>query len=212
MKPRELYSGSAPAAQAQMGAGILEAGANIGRSIQSGYESIGKSIGAGLQAVGGAVGKYQTVKNANNITRSLLSDDNLSEPILGVKGEAREKMLASFDNVVKQHGQMGAAQFSTSVLSPLHEYYNIGRQYTQQMDIAKQNAKNPFYAAAAGGLMSSMNQDSGLPQRSLGVGGGVGVPLQPDLTLPVGDEQSYNTRLGQGKKRSSLMPFDTEIF
>jgi len=61
MKPRELYSGPAPAAQAQMGAGILEAGANIGRSIQSGYESLGKSLGAGLQAVGGAVGQYRMI-------------------------------------------------------------------------------------------------------------------------------------------------------
>jgi hypothetical protein len=63
MKPRELYSGPAPAAQAQMGAGILEAGANIGRSIQSGYESIGKSIGAGLQAVGGAYGDYKKMQS-----------------------------------------------------------------------------------------------------------------------------------------------------
>lgn len=34
----------------QMGAGILEAGANIGRSLQSGYEALGKGLAAGISS------------------------------------------------------------------------------------------------------------------------------------------------------------------
>jgi hypothetical protein len=150
MKPRELYSGPAPAAQAQMGAGILEAGANIGRSIQSGYESIGKSIGAGLQAVGGAVGQYQTAKSANKVTESLLGNEELSKTILGVSGQQRVDMLSSFRDTIAQHGQMGGAQFSSQLLTPIHEYAQIGRQYTQQQELAKIAAEASRYNAELG--------------------------------------------------------------
>jgi hypothetical protein len=88
MKPREIYSGPAPAAQAQMGAGILEAGANIGRSIQSGYESIGKSIGAGLQAVGGAYGDYKKMQS------QVKADANAFDTL---KGYMPEEVAAKFD-------------------------------------------------------------------------------------------------------------------
>ena len=53
-KPINPYQGSAPAAISQMGAGILEAGANIGRTLQGGYESLGKGISSGITAAGEA--------------------------------------------------------------------------------------------------------------------------------------------------------------
>lgn len=40
---------------AQMGAGILEAGANIGRTLQSGYESMGKGLAAGITSAASSV-------------------------------------------------------------------------------------------------------------------------------------------------------------
>jgi hypothetical protein len=133
-----------------MGAGILEAGANIGRSIQSGYESIGKSIGAGLQAVGGAVGQYETAKSANKVTESLLGNEELSKTILGVSGQQRVDMLSSFRDTIAQHGQMGGAQFSSQLLTPIHEYAQIGRQYTQQQELAKIAADASRYNAELG--------------------------------------------------------------
>lgn len=39
----------------QMGAGILEAGANIGRSLQSGYEALGKGLAAGITSAASSV-------------------------------------------------------------------------------------------------------------------------------------------------------------
>lgn len=54
-KPLNPYQGAAPAAMSQMGAGILEAGANIGRSLQSGYESMGKGLAAGITSAASSV-------------------------------------------------------------------------------------------------------------------------------------------------------------
>lgn len=63
MKPINPYQGQAPAAMAQMGQGILEAGANIGRSIQSGYESLGKGLAGGINAAVGEYAKYKDMSS-----------------------------------------------------------------------------------------------------------------------------------------------------
>lgn len=191
MKSRELYGGPAPAAMGQMGAGILEAGANIGRTIQSGYESIGKSIGAGLQAAGGAVGQYETAKSANKVTESLLGNEELSKTILGVSGQQRVDMLSSFRDTIAQHGQMGGAQFSSQLLTPIHEYANIGRQYTQQMDLVKAQE-----AAAAGrtamGIegQSAIQREKALIDNPPAQGGGAATKSNP-----FGSPQKFNIRM-----------------
>lgn len=58
-KPINPYQGPAPAAMSQMGAGILEAGANIGRTLQGGYESMGKGIASGITAAADAYKQYK---------------------------------------------------------------------------------------------------------------------------------------------------------
>lgn len=58
-KPLNPYQGAAPAAMSQMGAGALEAGANIARSIQSGYESLGKGLAGGINTAVGEYAKYK---------------------------------------------------------------------------------------------------------------------------------------------------------
>lgn len=83
MKPLNPYQGQAPAAMAQMGAGILEAGANIGRTIQGGYESMGKSIGQGIQSAASSVaGAYAQSK-----------DDQ-------AKFDATKKMFRAFESLL----------------------------------------------------------------------------------------------------------------
>jgi len=66
-KPINPYQGPAPEAMKYMGAGILEAGANIGRTIQGGYESMGKSLGEGIKSaassVAGAYTQYKDLKS-----------------------------------------------------------------------------------------------------------------------------------------------------
>lgn len=87
MKPRELYSGQAPAAMGMMGQGLSEVGASIGRIMASGYESMGKSIGAGLQSIGSAYGDmkkldaeskasekmYNTLRDGGYLDKGLVS-------------------------------------------------------------------------------------------------------------------------------------------
>lgn len=60
MKPQDLYRGQAPAAMGQMGAGLMETGANIARTIQSGYQALGQGLAGGIEKAAGAVaGAYQ---------------------------------------------------------------------------------------------------------------------------------------------------------
>ena len=46
-----------------MGAGILEAGANIGRTLQGGYESMGKGIASGITAAADAYKQYKDTQS-----------------------------------------------------------------------------------------------------------------------------------------------------
>jgi hypothetical protein len=62
-KPINPYQGAAPAAMAQMGQGILEAGARIGQTIQSGYESMGKGLASGITAAADAYGDYKKMQS-----------------------------------------------------------------------------------------------------------------------------------------------------
>jgi hypothetical protein len=62
-KPINPYQGAAPAAMAQMGQGISEAGARIGQTLQGGYESMGKGIASGINAVASAYGDYKKMQS-----------------------------------------------------------------------------------------------------------------------------------------------------
>lgn len=67
MKPREMYSGAAPAAMGMMGQGLAEVGANIGRTIQSGYQSMGEGLSKGIQSATSSIaGAYADYKNMDS--------------------------------------------------------------------------------------------------------------------------------------------------
>jgi cell fate (sporulation/competence/biofilm development) regulator YlbF (YheA/YmcA/DUF963 family) len=67
-KPFNPYQGPAPAAMAQMGQGILEAGARIGQTLQRGYESMGQGIAGGITAAADAYSDYK--KTQSNVKAS----------------------------------------------------------------------------------------------------------------------------------------------
>lgn len=62
-RPINPYQGPAPAAMAQMGQGILEAGANAARITQAGYESMGKSLAGGINTAVAEYTKYKDMKS-----------------------------------------------------------------------------------------------------------------------------------------------------
>jgi hypothetical protein len=71
MKPINPYQGPAPAAMAQMGQGIAEAGANIAKITQRGYESMGQGIASGINAVGDAYQQYKDDEAKFNATKKM---------------------------------------------------------------------------------------------------------------------------------------------
>lgn len=62
-RPRELYSGPAPQAMSQMGAGIADAYANAGRIEGQGMAALGQGIAQGITAVAGAYGDYKKMQS-----------------------------------------------------------------------------------------------------------------------------------------------------
>ena len=62
-KPINPYQGPAPAAMAQMGQGLMEAGANAARITQAGYESMGKSIAGGVNAITESYKQYKDTES-----------------------------------------------------------------------------------------------------------------------------------------------------
>jgi hypothetical protein len=63
MKSRELYSGAAPSAMGQMGAGLMEAGANIGRTLQQGYANMGQGITQGIMSAAKTFADYKQTQS-----------------------------------------------------------------------------------------------------------------------------------------------------
>lgn len=82
-KPRELYSGAAPQAMSQMGAGIADAYANAGRIEGQGMMAMGQGIAQGLSAAGQAYGDYKKmqsqVKSSENFYNSMKKGGYLPE-------------------------------------------------------------------------------------------------------------------------------------
>lgn len=121
-KPINPYQGAAPAAMAQMGQGILEAGARIGQTIQGGYESMGKGLASGINS---AVSQYAQYK-----------DDQ-------AKFDATKKMFNAFGGSLGEKERQGIddifADTSMSVreknaLAPtLMQYLGAAQQQNQAM-------------------------------------------------------------------------------
>jgi hypothetical protein len=124
-KPINPYQGAAPAAMAQMGQGILEAGARIGQTIQGGYESMGKGLASGINS---AVSQYAQYK-----------DDQ-------AKFDATKKMFNAFGGSLGEKERQGIdgifADTSMSVreknaLAPTLMQY-LGAAQQQNQALAKQ--------------------------------------------------------------------------
>ena len=179
MKPQELYSGPAPRALDQMGQGLAQAGANIGQFYQQGLSNLGSQIG---QATSDTIKEYESSKTSNSITKLLLNDPNMSKQLLGLDDEGRQKLLDQFNQTVKDHGQVGGAQFSKQLLSPIQEYATIGRQYKQQMDIKnaeiQAQRQQPFYVMGAQALGQAAVDQQDNPQKRYGFNGGKS-PFEP---------------------------------
>jgi hypothetical protein len=143
-KPIALFQGPAPAAQAMMGQGLDQVGANIARSYMQGSQAMGEGIMKGVSAIANQYQQYKTAKASNDIARSIISDPTLSNSILGIpageEGQAqRDAILKQFKEQIDNHGQIGGAMFSQQILGPLQHYAMLGRQHAMELEKQRQS-------------------------------------------------------------------------
>lgn len=185
MKPRELYSGNAPAAMGQMGAGLMEAGANIGRSLQQGYSAMGQGLAQGVTAAAGAYSDYK--KMSSQVKADSAAFDAL-------KDYMPKNVAESFDM------QRRAIETDpNSSLSDKAAFYNsaksfLGASIQHKMDMEKyqEQAKvmrtMPFYNMGAAALGAQM-QDGTRPSKA--VGGVIGGAPMAAPAEDAGAPQAY---------------------
>jgi len=136
-RPINLFQGPAPQAMAMMGQGFIEAGANIGRTLQQGGAALGEGIAKGIESVAGAMKQSNSAKAANNVTKSILGDENMFKMFFpeGTE-EQRKNMLSSFNKTIVRDGQMGGLQFTSQIMGPFLEQQRLGQQFQKQMQLA----------------------------------------------------------------------------
>lgn len=136
-RPINLFQGPAPQAMSMMGQGFIEAGANIGRTLQQGGAALGEGIAKGIESAAGAMKQSNSAKAANNVTKSILGDESMFKMFFpeGTE-EQRKNMLSSFNDTIKNNGQMGGLQFTSQIMGPFLEQQRLGQQFQKQMQLA----------------------------------------------------------------------------
>lgn len=152
MTPINPFSGQAPAAMAQMGAGLSEAGARIGQFNYQGLADFGKGIASGIST---GSGQYFAGQDAKNTVKALgKTAELIQDP---QQKQALQDFLASDDFSNKQKAQMGSSLFNT-----LMDY---GLKYSlQQQEIAGRERVAGMRAGAGGGGTPIMFQTQPLNQ------------------------------------------------
>ena len=139
MTPRNPFSGQAPAAMAQMGAGLSEAGGRIGQFNYQGLADFGKGMASGISTGAGNYFAGQDAKStvaALDKTASLIQDPQ--------QQQALKDFLANDNITTRQKAQMGTNLFNTLL--------DYGMKYTmQQNDLASRERIAGMRAAGAGG-------------------------------------------------------------
>jgi len=194
-KPINPYQGPAPAAMSQMGAGILEAGANIGRTLQGGYESMGKGIASGITAAADAYKQYKEDQAKFDATKKMfkafggsLDEDQrkgIQEIFDDTSISTREKNAVT--PAIMQY--MGAAQQQKQALEKQKAELDAALARTQFSEgaatgrtaaqIASQEGQ-PMRQAVAGYMFPEERQ----PSAPTSLFGPMQVPQQPTMYPP----------------------------
>jgi len=139
MTPRNPFSGQAPAAMAQMGAGLSEAGGRIGQFNYQGLADFGKGMASGISTGAGNYFAGQDAKStvsALGKTASLIQDPQ--------QQQALKDFLADDNLTTRQKAQMGTSLFNTLL--------DYGMKYSmQQSDLASRERIAAMRAAGGGG-------------------------------------------------------------
>jgi len=173
MKPRELYSGNAPAAMGQMGAGLMEAGANIGKSLQQGYSAMGQGLAQGITAAAGAYSDYK--KMSSQVKADSAAFDALKDYMPKNVAESFDMQRRAIETDPSTSLQDRASFYNSakSFLGTSIQHKMDMEKYQEQAKVMRQM---PFYNMGAGALGAQM-QDGTRPSRAVGGVSG-GVPME----------------------------------
>ena len=132
------FFGSTPAPEAMknMGAGLIEAGANIGRMQEQGYAALGQGIGQGIQSLGKAYNDYKENKAHSDMAKTILGSKSLSGSILGIQDdEERKKLLDQYNQGIKENGLTWGSKYAQDMFSPMIQNAQLGAQLKSRMAI-----------------------------------------------------------------------------
>ena len=194
-KPINPYQGPAPAAMAQMGQGLMEAGANAARITQAGYESMSKSIAGGVNAITESYKQYKDDQAKFDATKKMfkafggsLNEEErkgIQEIFDDTSISTREKNFAS--PAIMQY--MGAAQQQRQALEKQQRELDAAAARTAASEagatgrtaaqIASQEGQ-PMRQAVAGYMFPEERQ----PSAPTSLFGPMQVPQQPTMYPP----------------------------
>lgn len=143
-KPINPYQGPEPAAMKYMGAGILEAGANIGRTLQSGYESMGKGIAGGINA---AVGEYAKYKDTQSQVKAAEKSYNT------IKDYLDPELRKGFDSQIEALNQDTGVSLRDKAAFWDQSNKTLGSFVSQGFQMNKQKAELDAAAARQGAAL-----------------------------------------------------------
>jgi hypothetical protein len=204
MKPINPYQGAAPAAMAQMGQGILEAGANAARITQAGYESMGRNIAGGINAAAEAYSDYK--KTQSNVKASEKAYDTFRSFLDPEVQRSIDSQIESMNNDTSMSLRDKAAfwdQAKTVMGGAINQKFGIDKQQ-QELNARKAMAE---YAQTQENLRQEAELKNRIELKQLeakykALEGGSGVT--PDFGLMPGQEGTgmrsgfFNKKFGKG--------------
>lgn len=141
-RPRELYSGAAPQAMSQMGAGIADAYANAGRIEGQGMMAMGQGIAQGITSAASSVAGY--AKEQKQLESQNKAYDNLFKNPLVQNMFFQDKQGPEGVITAKDQASQFLAQTADMKPSEKNMFYNtivppaIGQYYKMQQIEADQ--------------------------------------------------------------------------
>ena len=142
-RPRELYSGAAPQAMSQMGAGIADAYANAGRIEGQGMQALGQGIAQGITSAASSVASY--MKEAKQLESQNKSYENFLNNKVG------QSMLGYSEKDAKQLIEEAKKMSVDNGIRAGNDFLNLavgGRlQQQNKLQLVKEAAAGRAFAA-----------------------------------------------------------------
>jgi len=210
MKPRELYSGQAPAAMGKMGDNWAEVGRNIANTTAAAYDSVGKSISGAIVTGAGLYKEHKDLQASNEASKKML-DNPKTQEMLGLTQEQVDKIKIEADNL----GTKGAAKmfesfipmaFKSSLLKKSEEAQSMQPWNAQAAAAAYRQVAPPIYGGGSADAASTPFTSVYHPDNNSGLGS----VNAKSLPLPVDDTSGEDMPVPYRSGRKQPFLFNDE--